>query len=158
MVELAHTYDVSVPAVRQAISREGLEEYLQPSVLRFKEFIPWTVRAKHSQKYPIRCLRLYCRSLGLGAPLVSADLTAKAEAGTLTSEESAALQHQLWRRGVLFKFEKTMDANDVVVTYDRDAGFYYVPRRADDAHMVRWPEGVPDHREEILARLSAHAS
>lgn len=156
--EIAATYRVSEAAVRQMISRENLTDAVTPALPSHKEFIPWRVKVAHLQDYAVRSLRLYARSLGLGAPLTNPELEAKARLGQLSVEEGVRLTALASLRAQLQGFMDKLDQLEVVVDYDREEGFVFVPRRSGDKHYVRWPKGVPDKRDEILARLRENST
>ncbi len=151
--QLAEMYHVSTAAVRRMLEREGLEGIVPMGRPSYRDFIPWTVKVKHNQDYAVRCLRLYFRSLGLGPPLHDQALAAKTE--PLTPAEASRVSSLAKLRGLLAGFVAELNDQEVVVTYDPDQGFYYVPRKEGDRHYVRWPDNVRDTREGVLARTRA---
>lgn len=158
VLDIAATYDCTVAAVRRMIAREGLEATVTPIRPSFKTFIPWRVAVHHSNDYPVRMLRLYVRSLGLGTPLDRPDLEDRARHGALTVEEGLTLSALRKLSGQLALFEAEMDKEEVVIDYEHDTGFQYVDRKPGDKHYVRWPAGVSDKRDDVLARLRANST
>jgi hypothetical protein len=139
------------------LTKEGLDHLVRPR--NHAVFIPWRRRkTAHDNDYLIRSLRLYVRSLGLGAPLTNPELEQKAAEGTLTASEAVTLRALSDLRGQLDRFRAEMDAAKAVVTYDYETGFDVVPAQPGDRHYVRWPAGVPDQRDEVLARADARVS
>ncbi len=154
---IARMYGVTWSAVDLQLKASGLNA-LAPA-RPVCSMIPWhPVKLAHSYHYLVRMLRLYARSLGQGKPLTNPEYEAKAAAGTLTNEEAKARTVLTRYRAQLAKFQARMDEAHAVVTYDYDSeeGFDVVPAEPGDRHYVRWPDDVPDQRDEILSR--AHAS
>lgn len=147
---IAKQYGVSRAAVYGAITRAGLQDTLNAAglVQPRSPFIPWSVPVAHSNDYDLRMLRFYIRSIGMGKPILDPN--------------SSTDQHYAQdRQGQLDLWRGELDAADVVLDYDPDhpcsgvgceLGFSYVARKPDDRHYVRWPAGVPDHRDAALAR------
>lgn len=98
---------VTRAAVSVALSRAG-----EQVSVSHKDVAPWRVRWEHRSKWPIEMLRLVSREQK-GLPM--------------SDTEAASLKN--WKEKVA--------AADVVVAYNRDQGFFYVPRKESDWQWVR---------------------
>ncbi|MGW2933533.1 hypothetical protein ACWDA7_17085 [Streptomyces sp. NPDC001156] len=104
-------------------SRRGLDRRIN----RDDDLIPWAVHQEHRQQYPVSMLRVEARHRA-GMPL-DADQTKR-----LVS----------WRRMLADKH--------VVVHYDPEKGFSYVPRVESDWDIIRRPQ-----RKTTTRRRAEHA-
>lgn len=103
-------------AIAMAMRRYGLESN-RPTP-RYENVIPWTLAPEHRMSLDARILRLEAR---------------RREGKSLTDSEKRQLQG--WR--------DRLTATSTVVTYTQAEGFMWVPRRADDFDIIRWPRGMP---------------
>ena len=103
-------HEIGSSTVSVALARAGIS----PSQPRYKEELPWLVRAEHAMEYPARMLR------GLGR---------LRSGGQLTPDEDARVRNWLAR----------LEANNAVVAYDPDHGFFLVEA---DQKGDR-PNGIP---------------
>lgn len=103
---------VSRSSVSVALHRAGKTTTLP----RFDEELPWTVRSQHAAQYPARMLR------ALGRRRRGMDLAV---------EESRKLDKWLTK----------VSDHGIVVAYDDEHGFFYVPARGDDGS-----DGIPIRR------------
>lgn len=101
-------YKPPVGTIGSALNRAGFT-----SRVRYADEIPWRVAQEHQREYPVVMLRII----------------GKANRGAgLTTDE--------YKR-VLAWLDK-LDQHDVVVDYDRQSGFRYVPRREGES-IIRTP-------------------
>jgi lipopolysaccharide export system protein LptC len=101
---------VGSSTVSVALARAGIS----PSLPRYHEEIPWTVRAEHAMAYQARMLR---------------DLGRRRAGKDLREDEARRLDSWLAK----------IKANNAVVAYDPDYGFFYV--EADEKGDR--PKGIP---------------
>jgi len=102
-----------MPAV-EYIKTHGLEQVGEPGWERYTDVIPWDIEVKHRETATLRNLRAearYRRSLPLSAV--------------------HRKHHGPWRRNLL--------RANLVVAYDPDTGFSYVPREPGDDEIIRRP-------------------
>lgn len=109
---------VSRSSVSVALSRAGLSR----EAMRYKDELPWRVKADHLTQYQARMLRLLGRR--------RADIE-------LTTEEDARLD--AWM--------ESLEENDWVVAYSPEAGFLYV----DSDEVGDGDNGIPIRRRTIGA-------
>jgi len=107
---------VSRSSVSVALSRAGLSK----EAMRYKEELPWKVKADHLTEYPARMLRLLGRR--------RADIE-------LTAEED----------GRLDAWMEALEERDLVVAYSPEAGFLYV----DNDEKGDGSNGIPIRKRTI---------
>lgn len=110
VLEDHHGITVSEQAI--AARRRRLELPPATEVHRYSDLIPWRVRKADTNRHPVIMLRALGRQRA-GRPLSQA------------------------RRAELRNWIDARERTQTVVTYDRERGFRYVPRRADDVGYSR---------------------
>lgn len=110
--DIARRYGVT----RQAVSKALAASHLRQPRHSFKPYAPWKVRTVHQNAYQLRMLRLHGREQ-MGLPIAEGD------------------------KRQLEAFRARLDELDVVVDYDREEGFFYVPREEGDTeYHARYSE------------------
>ena len=133
--QIAERYGVTKSAVHVALTRSGLIENPRP---RYDREIPWTVKTEHANSYQVAMLRMAARR-GRGVKL--------------RSDKERYLDNWIAQ----------LDANNAVVGYHPDRGFYYTPRREGiDTGLIRKPNWLIEEEvadgdlpKSALKKLSA---
>lgn len=125
--EIADMYGVTVGAVHVALTRSNL---IDNPRARHQEEIPWRVKADHAGSYPAQMLRLAAR--------------------TRKGEELPP-----YKKRYLENWLKRLAAQDVVVGYHDEDGFYYTKRRQGvDTGLIRKPQWLIDQETEGVKDLA----
>ncbi|GGX08260.1 hypothetical protein [Streptomyces noursei] len=126
--EIGKRYGTTGQAVNKALV---LGDYRRTTTVKLvNELIPWDVKTtkgvaqagetSHHNTYPCKLLRAYMRTRLSDETITEANKTDAA------------------------RFEARLRRQNVVLDYDREKGFSFVPRTPEDKNFVlRWPAGEP---------------